>query len=248
MGLYKAEGVVLRTRNLGEADKIVTVFTESRGKVEAVARGVRRPRSRLLGPTQLFTYGRFLFFEGKNLDTLSQGEIVDSFRPLREDLDRMAHASYAAELVDRSTEAADRHEGLFSLLVAVLRLLAVGDQLPLVMRYFELHLLEELGYRPHLGGCLRCGAPQAPLFSIEMGGLLCENCRGADAAATYLGEEALNALRYLQRADPGRLTVLRPSPAASAVMEQVLPAFCAARIGQPLKTIEFLLSLRTGRA
>ncbi|HEY8417441.1 MAG TPA: DNA repair protein RecO [Limnochordales bacterium] len=247
MGLYKAEGVVLRARNLGEADKIVTFFTHSRGKVEAVARGVRRPRSRLLGPTQLFTYGRYLFFEGKNLDTLSQGEIAESFRPLREDLDRMAYASYVAELVDRSTEAGDRHEGLFPLLVSVLRLLAASDQLALVARYFELHLLAELGYRPQLGGCTRCGALQATVFSAEAGGLLCERCRSADPAAVHLGEEALHALRFLQRADPERVGVLRPSPAALAAMEAVLPAFCAARIGQPLRAMEFLLSLRTGR-
>jgi len=246
VGLYKAEGVVLRTRNLGEADKIVTFFTHDRGKVEAVARGVRRPRSRLLGPTQLFTYGRYLFFEGKSLDTVSQGEIIDSFRPLREDLNRMAHASYAAELVDRSTEEGDRHEGLFPLLVAVLRLLAAGDELALVMRYFELHLLEELGYRPHLAGCVRCGQQRAPRFSLELGGLVCQRCGEADPAAVPLGEEAIHVLRYLQRAQPERLGVLRPSAAAMAELEAVLPPFCAARIGQPLRAMDFLLSLRAG--
>src|SRR5690606_36846968 len=82
MALYKAEAVVLRSRSLGEADKIVTLFTYERGKVEAVARGVRRPRSRLLGVTQLFIHGRFLPYERKSLDTISQGEIVRSFLPL----------------------------------------------------------------------------------------------------------------------------------------------------------------------
>ena len=247
MGLYKAEGVVLRARNLGEADKVIIFFTHTRGKVEAVARGVRRPRSRLLGPTQLFTYGRYLFFEGKDLDTLSQGEVVESFRSLREDLDRMAYASYVAELVDRSTETGDRHEGLFPLLVAVLRLLSTGDQLSLVARYFELHLLAELGYRPQLGGCTGCGAEQAVLFSAEAGGLLCERCGSADPSAVFLGEEALQSLRFLQRVEPGRVGMLRPSPAALAAMEAVLPAFCAARIGRPLRALEFLLALRAGR-
>ncbi|OUM94737.1 MAG: DNA repair protein RecO [Firmicutes bacterium ZCTH02-B6] len=242
--MYKAEGVVLRTRSLGEADKIVTFFTHTRGKVEAVARGARRPRSRLLGPTQLFTYGRYLLFEGKNLDTVSQGEIVQSFRPLREDLDRMAYASYAAELVDRSTEPGDRHEGLFPLLVAVLELLAASDELPLVMRYFELRLLGELGYRPNLSGCIRCGASRAPYFSIELGGLLCERCLQADAAAVHIGDEAVHVLRYFERADPGRLQVVRPSREALAALETVLPRSCAVRIGQPLAALEFLLALR----
>jgi len=247
VGLYKAEGVVLRSRNLGEADKIVTFFTHTRGKVEAVAKGARRPRSRLLGPTQLFTHGRYLFFEGKNLDTISQGEIVQPFRSLREDLDRMAYASYAAELVDRSTEPGDRHEGLFPLLVAVLGLLAEGNDLALTVRYFELQLLAELGFRPRLEGCVRCGGPKAPYFSLDLGGLLCDACRPADPQAVRLGDEAVHALRFLERAEPERVHVLRPSAGAMDALEAALPRFCAARIGQPANAMAFLMALKTGR-
>lgn len=243
MSLYKTEGVVLRTRNLGEADKIITLFTEERGKVEAVAKGARRPRSRLLGPTQLFTQGRYLLFQRKSLDTMSQGDIVRSFRPLREDLRRMAHASYVSELVDRTTELNDPHPRLFFVLLATMDRLAEGQHLSLTTRYFELQLMHELGFRPHLSGCVRCGAPEARWFSIELGGLLCEGCRAADPGAERLDNETVEVMRFLLRADPDRLAILRPSGKALQAMADVLPKFCVARIGGWLHSLDFLRSL-----
>src|SRR5690606_39502013 len=111
------------------------------------------------------------------------------------------YAACAAGLVARSAGPGDRHEGLFPLLVAVLGLLAESDELPLVMRYFELRLLGELGYRPHLSGCTRCGAPRAPYFSVELGGLVCEWCLPADGAATHIGYVAVQVLRWLMMYD-----------------------------------------------
>ncbi len=245
MSLYKAEAVVLRSRNLGEADKIVTLFTYERGKVDAVAKGVRRPRSRLLGVTQIFTHGRYLLYERRSLDTISQGEMVRSFLPLREDLHRMAHASYVAELLDRTTELNDRHPRLFPLLLMVMEMLSSGDQLALTTRYFELQLMQELGFRPHLTDCVRCGGKDAASFSIEAGGLLCDGCRGADPAAVRLDQESLGVMRYMARSEPARLRVLRPSRRALQTLEDVLPKYCAARIGRWLHSMDFLLSLGT---
>lgn len=243
MSLYKAEAVVLRSRNLGEADKIVTLFTYERGKVDAVAKGVRRPRSRLLGVTQLFTHGRYMLYERKSLDTISQGEIVRAFLPLREDLYRMAHASYVAELIDQTTELNDRHPQLFPLLLMTMEMLATGQQLALTTRYFELQLMQQLGFRPHLADCVRCGAGSATSFSIELGGLLCDRCRSSDPAAVRLDSESLEVMRFLSRAEPARLSVLRPSKQALRILEDVLPKFCASRIGRWLHSMDFLLSL-----
>src|SRR5690606_40657909 len=101
--------------------------------------------SDLLGVTQLFTHGRFLLYERKSLDTISQGEIVRSFLPLREDLLRMAHAAYVAELLDRTTELNDGHPRLFALLLMVMEMLATGPRLALTTRYFEVQLMQEPG-------------------------------------------------------------------------------------------------------
>ncbi len=243
MSLYKAEAVVLRSRNLGEADKIVTLFTYERGKVDAVAKGVRRPRSRLLGVTQLFTHGRYMLYERKSLDTISQGEIVRSFLPLREDLYRMAHASYMAELIDQTTELNDRHPQLFPLLLMTMEMLATGQQLALTTRYFELQLMQQLGFRPHLADCVRCGAGSATSFSIELGGLLCDRCRGSDPAAVRLDSESLEVMRYLSRAEPRGCPCCGLLSRRCESWKTCCRNFARSRIGRWLHSMDFLLSL-----
>lgn len=245
MALYKAEGIVLRTRNLGEADKIATLFTYERGKVDAVARGVRRPRSQFVGVSQAFTHGRYLLYKGKkDLDTMRQGEIVRSFGTLREDLHKMAYASYVSELVDRMTELNDPHPDVFALLLSVQQLLASADEFELSARWFEMQLMHRLGFQPHLDGCVQCGGDVARSFSAELGGLLCENCRAADVEAVRLDEETLEVMRYLARTPPTRLGVIKPSWRALTMLGETLPRFCALRIGRPLYTFQFLQSLR----
>lgn len=244
MALYKAQGVVLRTRNLGEADKIVTLFTYERGKADAVARGVRRPRSQFVGVTQAFTHGHYLLYRGKSLDTIRQGEIVTSFGALREDLHKMAYASYIAELVDRTTELNDAHPDLFVLLLTVLQLLVADEEAEMTTRYFELQLLTQLGFRPHLDGCVRCGEAEVVAFSTEMGGLLCHRCIGADVEAVRVDREVLEVMRYLSAAEPTRLGVLKPSMRALRILGDILPRFCQGRIGRPLYSLQFLQSLR----
>ena len=115
MGLYHCEGIVLRTRLFGEADRIVTLLTKEKGKIEAVARGVRRPRNRLVGVTQQFSYLRGLIFTGKDLDQLSQAELIKSFAPLRDDLLKMAYATWWAELLDTFLPVAEVNTEIFLL-------------------------------------------------------------------------------------------------------------------------------------
>lgn len=246
MALYKAQGIVLRTRNLGEADKIATLFTHERGKVDAVARGVRRPRSQFVGVTQAFTHGRFLLYEGKSdLDTLRQGEIIGSFAPLRENLQLMAYASYAGELVDRTTELKDPHPDVFAALLAVQELLAAAGNAELAMRWFELQLLERLGFRPHLESCVQCGAAGGPwVFSVRWGGLLCFRCGSGDPDGWRMDGETLEVMRFLATAPASRLGVVKPTARAMDALDRMLPAFCALRIGRPLHSYQFLQSLR----
>src|SRR5690606_37938678 len=148
VALYKTEAIVLRTRNLGEADRIVTLYTRDRGKVEGVARGSRRAKSRLTGATQLFTYGRYLMFSGRSLDTVSQAEIVESFAGLRYDLVSMVYARCIADALDVTVEAGELSEALFVLVHGAWA--AVDRALPpeLVARWLVLRLMDLIGYRP----------------------------------------------------------------------------------------------------
>lgn len=247
MGLYKAEGVVLRTRNLGEADKIVILYTREAGKVGAVARGARRVRSRLLGSTQLFAHGRYLLYEGKNLHTLSQGELVRAFRRLREDLTRMAYASYLAELTDVAIEEGEPHEAVFVAFVRALALLEDGDADDLALRWYESRLMQELGYGMRLDDCSVCESAieQDAWASAESGGLLCGRCRQADAAAQRLSAGVLGMLRRIAASDGTRLSVLRPNPADRRLMAQVLRRHIDFRLRRRIKSAEFLATLES---
>lgn len=245
MALYKDEGVVIRTRNLGEADRIITLFTRDRGKVEGVARGSRRTRSRLLGGTQLFTLGRYLIYGGKSLDTISQAEIKRSFARLREELVLMTYASYIAELVDLAVEPGEPSEALFQLIVDALGHLESGTDPDLVLRWVDLRLMAVLGYRPELDVCVSCGeVPQEARFSFREGGLLCSACAGADASAVPVRRSTVEFVRRLLVTGADRLNVLRPSASELERMERVTRPFVDFRLPRPLKTVAFLSSIK----
>ena len=249
MALYKTEAVVLRTRNLGEADKILTLFTESRGKVNAVARGSRRPRNHLMGISQPFVHGAFMIFRGRNLDSISQGSIIDAQVYLREDLLKMAYASYMVELVDRLTEEYDTNEGLFLLLTSVLEQMRVDGLEARLAKFFELHLLRLIGIEPQLACCVGCGMAPVPSsnhlsFSAREGGVLCPNCYKERTDALPLSLGALQVMRWLATADMGRLTILQIPTTVEAEIEHLLHGFIDFHLQRPLKSLEFLHTIR----
>ena len=245
--IYHAEGIVLRSQPFGEADRIITLLTRPEGKVRAVARGVRQTRSRLMGSTQLFTYGSYLLVRGRSdLETLSQGEIRESLRRLREDLDLMAYASYACELVDRMMVEREPDEFVFGLVLAVLRQMEAGSPPFGLVRYLELALLDRLGYRPELDGCLRCGKAWSPGngwgIDGEAGGLICPEC-GTAPTVRRLSPGAVESLRRMRSLPAERAGVLRFSAETAREVRSALRDLLDARIEGPLKTRAFLESL-----
>lgn len=243
MGLYSTDALVIRVRNLGEADKVITLLTEQEGKVQAVARGARRPRNRLVGVTQLFTQCRVSLFRSQGLGTLSQAEIKQSFRLLREDLLRTAAATYICELVDELVGDRERHETLYYLLLATLHLLCEDLDLQVVLRAFELRLLSLLGYQPHLESCVVCGAAPAGArvtFSPGAGGVVCPSCPPGEGGVVALSRGSLEMLRRLSTADMRRLGVLRPGAAAMSEMQSCLEEYITYRLEKRLKSLDFL--------
>src|SRR3990172_4479760 len=177
--VYKTPAIVLRQRKLGEADKILSLYTPNYGKLDAVAKGVRRPTSRLAGHVEPLTYSSFLLAQGRQLDIVTQAEAIEAFGPLREQLERTGHALYAAELVDRFTPERQEAYSVFRLLLETLRRLAERDDLETCVRFFEVQLLAELGYRPQLAECVGCGAALKPgtnYWHAAGGGVLCPAC------------------------------------------------------------------------
>lgn len=247
LALFKAEGFVLRTRDLGEANKILTLFTRERGRVSAVARGARRARSRLLATSQAFSHSRFLLYEGRGLHTVSQAELLSSFRPLREDLPRMAYASYISELIDAFVDENEPNEALFRTILEGFTLMAGTGDLELSARWFELRVLDILGYRPEFAQCVACGveihAPTVRFHPVE-GGVLCAPCadRTPGGVEVPLGVTR-HCLRLLET-PAARLGILRPSQGDRRVMESLLRAHIDHRLDRPIKSRDFLEAMR----
>jgi DNA repair protein RecO (recombination protein O) len=256
---YRTEAVVLRRKDIGEADRILTLFTPGRGKVRVVAKGIRKPRSRKAGHLELFTRSRLLLAAGRDLDIITQAEMVEGYRPVREELLRGAYAAYMVELLDRFTPDAEENPELYDLLVEGLGWAAQAADLGLAARYYELHLLGLAGYQPQLQRCVSCGQPLEPVdqfFSPSAGGVICPRCAAqADERARQMpGAErpdrlplslaALKLLRYIQSNTYARVAALSISPRTHAEVEYVLTRYITLVLERQLKSVEFLKLIR----
>lgn len=245
--LYRTEAIVLKRSDFFEADRLLTIYTPTLGKIRVLAKGVRKPTSRKSGHVELFTHSRFLIAKGRNLDIVTQAETINPFLPLREDLLRLSYAYYAAELVDRFTEEGVENRPLFDFLLDTLSRIGEASDLSITTRFFELHLLDLLGYRPQLFRCLRCQAeikPEINFFSNEEGGVLCPNCGRGEPRAKAISVGALKVLRFLQKGDYAHCRRLKVSQESGQEMEMVMHRYITHLLERDLKSIQFLDTLR----
>jgi DNA repair protein RecO (recombination protein O) len=172
-GLYRDKGVVLRTIKLGEADRIVTFLTQARGKVRAVAKGVRRPGSRFGARLEPTSHVALQCYQGRELDVVTQVETIDSNRALREHYGCLTHAVSMLEAVDQVAQERERNTALYRMLTGALRTLA-DDPSPIVSAAFFWKLLALEGFQPILDACARCGSEDGPFvaFDLDAGGVL----------------------------------------------------------------------------
>jgi DNA repair protein RecO (recombination protein O) len=197
VAIYRESGVVLRTMRLGEADKVVTFVTQGRGKVRAVAKGVRKTKSRFGGRLEPLSHVALQLYEGRNLDTITQVEGIDHFRAIREDLDRLAQATTMLEVVDHLVQEGEQNPRLYQMLLGALRTLEAAPS-PLVVPSFFWKLLAHEGFRPLLDECASCGSTeQLVAFDLNEGGTLCRSC----ARGTRVTPEALSLLRRILGGD-----------------------------------------------
>ena len=245
MPVYKAEAIVLRQQPLGEADRIVTLFSREFGKLRAAAKGARRPTSRLGGRIEPFTYARLLLARGRTLDVIAQAEIVRAFAGVRADLVRSAHAAYVAELVDRGLPERDRHEEVFELTRGALEALerAGNDGAEMTVLQFALRLTGVLGYQPETESCVECGrrlprgrgGAEPWAFSSLRGGVLCAACRVQDAEAVSASPGALAAVDYLIQAPGHQSARIRITPAQRGELSRLVQLHLEHRLETKLR-------------
>lgn len=240
--LYKSEAVVIKRSDLGEADKILTIFTPHFGKLRVVAKGVRKITSRLAGHVELFTRNQMLLAKARNLDIVTQSETVDAYRPLHDDLSRIAHASYAAELLDALTPDALENYQVYKLMAETLSLLSEDADEDRVLRWFELQLLGYMGYAPELSKCVECRNDLAPTvngFSASLGGVVCTACRRAGVGRD-LSVNALKVLRLIQRNSYSSVSRVRIDPELQAELQGTTQSYITYILERELRSTHFV--------
>lgn len=247
MPLYTANAIVLRRINFGETDRICTLLTRERGKVSAIAKGARKPISRLAGPTEIMTYSRMQLATGRSLDIITQVEVKDSFPSIRSDLRKIAHATYLMELVDRMTEEHERNSNLFDILLSSLYLMERPNDPEKITHMFELQFMRLLGYEPVLDQCVRCQQP-APsdelYFSPSLGGLACRECGPLPEDAIQVIPETVETMRRLLAARAPEVEAMEIPPDVMDQVSRVMRWFIRFHSEREIKSAEFLQAIR----
>ncbi len=241
MSLYQNRVIILRSRNFGEADRILTVLSEDSGKFEALVKGARRQRSRFVGNTLPFNCLEAQFFAGKNLDILNQAELVYSFTKLREDLPKLTYASYWTELVDKFLPEHEPAKVIFRFLLAAFITLEKISTPELLNLAFILRLLNYLGYQPQIKKCIVCGAvAEEKYFSHEAGGLLCPDCKSQYDDSFLLANQICELMAILGEIDLRNLESLNINQLEIQQINKILCNFVRLRLGHPLKSQKLL--------
>jgi DNA repair protein RecO (recombination protein O) len=258
---YASEAIILKRSDLGEADRVVTLFAPYKGKFHAVAKGSRRPISKLAGHLELLNRSQLQLAQGRNLDIITQAEVRENFLRLRVELWHMTCGFYLAELVDRFVEERVPHADIYTLLLQTLRYLdadasalfaqraqpadASGTPLhgktSLLLHYFELHLLTAVGYAPSLHNCVSCASALLPRengFKASLGGVLCPQC--SHLWERRLSLNAFKVLRYMQNKPWQEVARVRLNGALNLELQALMHSLLRFHLERDLKSWSFL--------
>jgi DNA repair protein RecO (recombination protein O) len=242
--LQKVEGIIIRTNDYGETNKIITVFTRELGKIGLMARGAKKTSSRLSSISQLFTYGYFLVQTSKGLGTLQQGESITSMKHIKADIIAMAYASYIVELTDKALEEKIGNPYLFELLYQTLNYMNEGLDIEILTMIYELKILQVIGLYPHLSSCVSCGRTESAFsFSIQEGGFLCHTCSRKDPNRLQISPATVRLLRLFYSFDISRLGNISVKNETKAELKMVITRFYEEYSGLMLKSKRFLNQL-----
>jgi DNA repair protein RecO (recombination protein O) len=246
---YVTDAIVLSRFDLGEADRVLTLITPEHGKLKAIAKGIRRPSSRLGGSLEPFAELNVALARGRTFDVVTEVRVGHAWLGLRDRLESAATAWYLAELADRSLE--ERHEAraLYALLRRAYELLDAGMAPGRVARWYEMHLADELGQRPEVDRCVECDrmleAAETFRWVPPLGGVVCGRCPGPPAERTSLSLEALKLLKAYQRMDIEAIASLRLAEAVEREVEGAMRDFMRIALERDPRSLAFLDEVRS---
>jgi len=250
MPLLKTPAITLKSRKWGEADRIVTFYTLSFGKMRGVARGARRIKSRFGSALEPFVCSDLNLFEKPNdpLFRITQADIRESFAGLREDLTLISAAARMVNLVAAVTAEGDPSPVIFETLLGGLRALSQGHDPTLTTLLFQIRLLGRTGFRPQTDHCAACGstgemtrAGHPGMFSPEAGGLVCSSCaRRHPDPCLPMSPGGVAFVQQALRLSPAVLTRLKASGQVLAEVEAAIESFVTIVAGRRLPPVDFL--------
>lgn len=245
----ETKGVVLRQTKYSESDKILTIFTKTRGKIQAIAKGARRPKSPLMGSTEVFCYSDFLLYNGKGLYNINQGEIIDSFYSLREDIYKLSYATFILELVDSSVLEEETNDILFELLIKTLKILSemsTVEEYKKLLLAFQIKYISFVGFRPQLMACVNCGSEALDnvRFDILEGGVVCNKCFNVNSGQINISINIIHLMKVLLYTKLEELEDVSLSKSEEKTIEEVLIRYITSHIEKKsFKSLEFLRTL-----
>jgi len=245
---FRVDAVVLRHSDYGEADRLLTLYTRQLGKTRALAKGARKIASRKAGHIEPFTQVKLQLAKGRDMLLVTQADTVDAYLPVREDLILTGQASYVLELLDRFTYVDDtENPATYRLLTETLSRLASNDDPWIVIRYYEMRLLDYLGFRPQLTQCVNCGRDikaEDQFFSFRAGGVICPSCGRGLPQLKPIAMETLKYLRHFQRSNYRDASRAKPSTDVLKEAESLMQDYFTYLLERELNTPGFLKKIR----
>lgn len=241
MALVKTKGVIIKVQDYKENDKLLWMYTEELGKVTCIAKGAKRSKSQLLSVTLSLCFGEYLLFKGKNLYNLQEGKIINSFQGLLNNLEKLTYSSYLCELIDICVENDEVNSALFKEFMICLYLLSTDAlDYELLVRAFELRLLEATGYNLELDRCCICKKKisVADYISLSHYGGVCDECN--KEYGFFISKPAYNALRFLKNTSMDKVYRLNVNDEIKKQMERVITNIIANNYSKRPKSLEML--------
>ncbi|HIS28144.1 MAG TPA: DNA repair protein RecO [Candidatus Avamphibacillus intestinigallinarum] len=242
--LEKIEGMIIKTQDYGETNRLITIFSGKLGKFSAIAKGAKKPKSRMAAVTQPFILGHYLVYVTKGLSNVQQGEVINSFRPIREDIVKTAYASYLAELVDKLLESKTVEPYIYDQFIKTMEWIQDHEAIDIPIMMFELKLYGKAGFAPIVNHCVQCGEKnQLAAFSVTHGGVLCSRCKHIDDRRIELVPSLIRLLQIFANVGIDQIGNISVKEENVQKLRMLLDLYYDQYGGFYLKTRKFLKSL-----
>jgi DNA repair protein RecO (recombination protein O) len=241
--LQTVEAVIISHKEFGEADRLVNLFSLESGKIRALAKGVRKIHSRKAAYLEPFMHSKVVLARGKTFWIITQADAIFNNPAIRDSLSKTAQAAYVMELADRFSIEEEPERAIFHLLVDTLKRINDHPDAFNALRFFELRILDQAGFRPDLTNCVDCGleiTAQDQYFSGEQGGVLCPVCGGLHNRVRKVSMNTLRYMRHFQRSAYPELAQLSVPSEVQGEMTALMNSYLSGVVERKLNAPDFL--------